>query len=91
MILTPIFVKSFFGKRTVVLVSEGSKNCFSLPKKYADLVKKASGVSKSKKLYVRYKGKDLQIMETLERESGVFLNDSSENSTSNVFEHTNRN
>ena len=86
---TPIFIKSFFGKR--IIVSESSKKqCFSLPKETADLIKVASGFSKRKKLYVRYQDKDLQVMETLDRKSSGLLNHSSKKSGSYIFKDTNR-
>lgn len=90
-IVMPIFVKTFLGKRIIVAQYESYYPSFSMRKENADHIKTVSGFSKRKKLFTHYQGKDFQIMETSERESGVFLNDSSENSTSNVFEHTNRN
>ena len=61
--VVPIFVKALFGRRIIVYESFDSNQCFSLPKETADHIKIVSGFSKNKKLYVRYQGKDLQIME----------------------------
>lgn len=86
---TPIFVKSF-GKRVVVSESLYGPT-FSLPKSEAEKIKVASGFSKNKKIFTRYQGKDFQIMEILERQTGVLFNDSSEDSTGYIFKHTDRN
>lgn len=87
----PIFVKSLFGRRIIVSESYDSKQCFSLPKETADRVKTASGFSKRKKLYVRYQGKDFQLMEVLDRKSSSLSNHSTKNSSSYIFKDTNRN
>lgn len=89
--ITPIFVKTMFGKRVIVAQTEGTQPVFSISKQSADLIKEAIGFSKRKKLFTRYQGKDFQIMETSERKSGFLLDDSSQNSASDIFKYTNRN
>lgn len=66
--ITPIFVKTMFGKRVIVAQAEGTQPVFSISKQSADLIKEASGFSKRKKLFTHYQGKDFQIMETSEKE-----------------------
>lgn len=87
----PIYVKTLFGRRIVVSESFGNKQCFSLPKGTANHIKIASGFSKRKKLYIRYQGTDLQIMETLDRKSGSLFNHSAKNSGGYILQNTNRN
>lgn len=66
--ITPIFVKTMFGKRVIVAQIEGTQPFFSIPKQNADRIKTVSGFSKRKKLFTHYQGKDFRIMETLEKE-----------------------
>lgn len=89
--ITPIFVKTMFGKRVIVAQTEGTQPVFSISKQNADRIKTVSGFSKRKKLFTHYQGKDFQIMETSERKSGFLFDDSSQNSASDIFKHTNRN
>lgn len=66
--ITPIFVKTMFGKRVIVAQIEGTQPVFSIPKQNADRIKTVSGFSKRKKLFTHYQGKDFRIMETSEKE-----------------------
>ncbi|MEY8294699.1 hypothetical protein [Limosilactobacillus caviae] len=67
--ITPIFVKTMFGKRVIVAQTEGTQPVFSISKQSADLIKEASGFSKRRKLFTRYEGEDFQIMEVQDRGS----------------------
>lgn len=82
----PIFVKSLFGRRIIVSQFEQTPD-FILSKKNADLIKEASGFSKSKKLFTRYQGKDFQIMEQLEWQPGLLLNKSDNHLGSNSLKN----
>lgn len=59
--VTPIFVKTMFGRRIIIAQSTGTD--FSIPKEVANQVKTIAGFPKRKKLFTRYQGKDFQIME----------------------------
>ncbi len=66
--ITPIFVKTMFGKRVIIAQIEGTQPVLSISKQSADLIKEAGGFSKRKKLFTHYQGKDFQIMEISEKE-----------------------
>ncbi len=84
--LYPIYVKD--DGRRIIVAESSVEPTFSIPKAIANKWRESISYSNKKKLFTLYEGKEFQILETLDWQSGTLFDDSGQNSSGNIFKHT---